>query len=203
MLLGPDHSLPQKELCTIFVCGFDFKCHLNPVHEALVCPVLGNDAHNNPQACLLSLTSLDIAVKPQWHSACEGSLIDSYCPASLTMPLCPCSVSKPLQPQEQHNDGLQLLDLPLLGANVAPDQLMERLHLFHAQPAAGGSIVAPAEMGLQLATDCNLDHAALLLGFEPQAAAAQSTLPSMPVTCVNASEVVQACFAKMGGKRQP
>lgn len=172
--------------------------------KPLVFPVLGKPAYKDPQACVLSLTALDTEVKPHWHNACGGSLVDSYCPSSLTVPLCPCSVSKPLQPQEQHSDGLQLLDLPLLGANVAPDQLMERLHLFCAQPAAGGSIVAPVELqvGLQLATDCHLDHPALLPGFEPQAAAAHSTLPSMPVPCVNASEVVQACFATMGGKRQ-
>ena len=113
-------------------------------------------------------------------------------------------MSKPLQPQEQHTDGLQLLDLPPLGASVAPDQLVERLQLFYAQPAADTGLIAPVELqtGLLLATDCNLNHPALLPGFEPQAAAAHSALPSMPVPSVNASEVVQACFAKMGGKRQ-
>lgn len=119
------------------------------------------------------------------------------------MLLLPCRVSKPLQPQEQHTDGLQL-DLPPLGANVAPNQLMERLHLFYAQPSASNSVVTPIELqtDLLLAAHCNLDHPALLPAFEPQAVAAQANLPSIPVPCINASEVVQACFAKMGGKRQ-
>lgn len=111
-------------------------------------------------------------------------------------------MSKPLQPWEQQSNGLQQLDLPALGANVAPDQLVERLHLFYAQPTAS-SIMATAvepQSNLLLA-QCNLNHPALLLGSEPQAATAQAALASMPVPRVNASEFVRACFAEMGGKR--
>lgn len=103
-------------------------------------------------------------------------------------------MSKPLQPQEQPSEGLQLLDLPPLGANAAPDQLMERLHLFFAQPAASSSVAGAVEQqsDLLLAAQCNLNHPALLLGAEQQAPAAQATLASVPVNRVSANEIVRA-----------
>ena len=100
-------------------------------------------------------------------------------------------MSKPLQPQEQQSERLQLLDLPALGANIAPQQLMDRLHLFYVQAIASSSIAGAAEHQL-LAARCNLNHPALLPEAELQAAAPQATLASMPFPRINANEFVRA-----------
>ena len=102
-----------------------------------------------------------------------------------------CRVSKPVQPQQQQSDGMQLLDLPPLGANVAPHQLMDRLHLFYVQPIASSTVTGAAEHQL-LAAQCNLNHPALLPGADLQAAAPQATLASVPVPRINANEFVRA-----------
>lgn len=74
---------------------------------------------------------------------------------------------------------------------------MDRLHLFFAQPAASSSVAGAVQQPSDrlLAAQCNLDHPALLLGAEPQGAAAQATLASMPVPRVNANEIVRAWMA--------
>lgn len=113
-----------------------------------------------------------------------------------------CSVSKPLQAQEQHSEGPQLLDIPPLGANASPHQLMDRLQLFYDQSVHNIQAAAVPQSSLFPAAQSNMDHPALLSGLESQAfAAAQSSLASMPVPRVNAHEFVRACFAEMGGKR--
>ena len=83
------------------------------------------------------------------------------------------------------------MDLPGLGASVAPQHLMDRLHLFYVQPLASSSIAGAAEHQL-LAAQCDLNHPALLPGADLQAAAPQLTLGSMPVPRVNANEFVRA-----------
>lgn len=73
---------------------------------------------------------------------------------------------------------------------------MERLHLFFAQPAASSSAAGAVEQqsDMLLAAQCNLNHPALVLGGEPQAAAAQAAL-AVPVSRVNANEIVRAWMA--------
>ena len=113
-----------------------------------------------------------------------------------------CSVSKPLQAQWQHSEGPQLLDIPPLGANAAPQQLMQRLQLFHDQSVLSIQASTVTVSSLSLAAQSNMDHPALLSGLESQLpTAAQPHLAGIPVPRVNAHEFVRACFAEMGGKR--
>ena len=73
---------------------------------------------------------------------------------------------------------------------------MEKLHLFFAQPTASSSIAGAVEQqsDLLLAARCNLNHPALSVGGEPQAAAAQAAL-AVPVPRFNANEIVRAWMA--------
>lgn len=111
-----------------------------------------------------------------------------------------CRVSKPLNVKEQQDDaGPLLLDIPPLGANPSPDQLMDQLHLFCCKAPVSHSSGDLSQTKLIMAVQYNLDHPALTPTWNVQAPAARGSA-SLSVPCVNTSEFVRTCFAEMGRK---
>jgi len=114
-----------------------------------------------------------------------------------------CRVSKQLPAVEQQDSvGSLLLDVPPLGANASPEQLMGQLQLFHTRASdSHGQASVQSQTKLLMAGQYNLDHAALVFTREIQAVpAAPQALASPPAPRINPHEFVRTCFAEMGRK---
>ena len=107
-----------------------------------------------------------------------------------------------MQSQEQQETfGCQLLDVPALGSNPAPEQLMQQLSLFapQQQPSQPESAL---QAELTAAAYFNLAHPALLSEADSQSVLpAAESLPASSAPAISTNDFVKTCFAAMGRKQ--
>lgn len=109
---------------------------------------------------------------------------------------------KPLQPEEQHSSiGSLLLDVPTLGPNASPEQLMNQLQLFYVSTASQSEMPAVPKAELLMAAQYKLDHPTLIREGKMQDKVPVSQIvPSPCLPSINTHEFVRTCFAEMGRK---
>ena len=108
---------------------------------------------------------------------------------------------QPLQLQEQSSSvGCQLLDLPALGADPSPKQLMRQLSLFYPEDLDSQPQAAP-QTDLMLSANYNLAHPAFSSEVPESAAVPLEAMPATSAPRINTSEFVRTCFAEMGRKQ--